>query len=201
MRTKFKAWTIPYIEEHPEYSLTEEEISKLDNFYLEIGSGKGGFLVEMASRYPKEFFLGIEKNVTCAGITMKKLVENEINNAKLIYQDGQDTIKLIKDKSVKIIFLNFSDPWPKKRHFKRRLTSDNFLSDYNRVLKDDGLIIQKTDNEDLFNYSVEKFSEAGFVIKSKTDDYEEIEEFDAITEYEQNFRNKGMKIHRLVVGK
>ena len=201
MRTKFKAWTIPYIEEHPEYSLTEEEISKLDNFYLEIGSGKGGFLVEMASRYPKEFFLGIEKNVTCAGITMKKLVENEINNAKLIYQDGQDTIKLIKDKSVKIIFLNFSDPWPKKRHFKRRLTSDNFLSDYNRVLKDDGLIIQKTDNEDLFNYSVEKFTEVGFVIKSKTDDYQEIEEFDAITEYEQNFRNKGMKIHRLVVGK
>ena len=201
MRTKFKAWTIPYIEEHPEYSLTEEEISKLDNFYLEIGSGKGGFLVEMAGRYPKDFFLGIEKNVTCAGITMKKLVENEINNAKLIYQDGQDTIKLIKDKSVKIIFLNFSDPWPKKRHFKRRLTSDNFLSDYKRVLKDDGLIIQKTDNEDLFNYSVEKFTEVGFVIKSKTDDYQEIEEFDAITEYEQNFRNKGMKIHRLVVGK
>lgn len=201
MRTHFKAWAEPFINEHPDYSLTDENISKLDNFQLEIGSGKGEFLVQMAKKFPNEFFLGVEKNVTCAGISMKKLVENEINNAKLVYRDGQEIVKLIKDKTVKTIFLNFSDPWPKKRHYKRRLTSVSFLNEYRRILKDEGHLIFKTDNTDLFSYSLEMFKDANFNLIKVDDNYDGLDEFDAQTEYEQFFRNEGTPIHRLIVSK
>ena len=201
MRTKFKAWAEPYLNEHLEYSLTDEELSKLDNFQLEIGSGKGEFLVRMSSKLPKEQFLGIEKNVTCAGISVKKLVENEVNNVKFLHRDAQEVVKILKDKSVKNIFLNFSDPWPKKRHYKRRLTSVNFLNEYRRILKDNGKIIFKTDNTDLFAYSIEMFSENNFNIVKIDDNYDGLDVFDAQTEYEEFFRNEGTQIHRLIVSK
>lgn len=201
MRTKFKAWTIPYLEEHQEYSLTDEEISKLDNFQLEIGSGKGEFLVRISKKFPKEMFLGIEKNVTCSGISVKKLVENEIPNVKFLYRDAQEVVKLLSDRSAKNIFLNFSDPWPKKRHYKRRLTSVNFLNEYRRILKDDGKIIFKTDNTDLFKYSIEMFETNNFNIVKIDNNYDGLDEFDAQTEYEEFFRNEGTPIHRLIVSK
>ena len=201
MRTKFKAWAEPFLNEHQEYSLTDIEIAQLDNFQLEIGSGKGEFLLRMANKFPNEFFVGVEKNVTCAGISCKKLVENEISNAKLLYRDGQEVVRIIKDNSVKNILLNFSDPWPKKRHHKRRLTSVNFLNEYRRILKSDGLLIFKTDNVDLFEYSIEMFKEANFNIISVDNNYDGLEFFDAQTEYEEFFRNEGTPIHRLVVKK
>ena len=201
MRTKFKAWAEPYLNEHLEYSLIDDELSKLDNFQLEIGSGKGEFLVRMSKKFPKEEFLGIEKNVTCAGISVKKLVENEVDNVKFLHRDAQEVVKLLKDKSVKNIFLNFSDPWPKKRHYKRRLTSMNFLNEYRRILKDDGKIIFKTDNTDLFGYSIEMFSENNFNIVKIDNDYDGLDPFDAQTEYEEFFRNEGTPINRLIVSK
>ena len=201
MRTKFKAWAEPYLNEHLEYSLTDEELSNLDNFQLEIGSGKGEFLVRMSNKFPSEQFLGIEKNVTCAGISVKKLVENEVQNVKFLHRDAQEVVKLLKDKSVKNIFLNFSDPWPKKRHYKRRLTSVNFLNEYRRILKDDGKIIFKTDNTDLFEYSIEMFKEHNFNIVKIDNNYDGLDEFDAQTEYEEFFRNENTPIHRLIVSK
>ena len=201
MRTHFKAWAEPFINDHPEYSLTDEEISQLEGFQLEIGSGKGEFLLRMANKFPNELFIGIEKNVTCAGISMKKLVENEISNAKLIYRDGGEIVKIIKDKAVKNIFLNFSDPWPKKRHHKRRLTSINFLNEYRRILADSGRIIFKTDNTDLFEYSIEMFKENNFNIISVDNNYDGNDQFDAQTEYEEYFRNEGTPINRLIVSK
>ena len=201
MRTKFKAWTKPYIDEHPECSLSDEEIAKLDSFYLEIGSGKGEFLIQMSQKNPDFFFVGVEKNVTCAGITTKKLVESEVKNAKLLYADAERIVPLLKDKSVNIIFLNFSDPWPKKRHHKRRLTSDKFLQEYKRVLKDDGKLIFKSDNVDLFAYSIEMFGMNGFKIDSLNHDYQGDDPFDSVTEYEASFKEEGIKIHRVVVSK
>lgn len=201
MRTHFKAWAEPFINDHPDYSLTDEEISQLEGFQLEIGSGKGEFLLRMANKFPNELFIGIEKNVTCAGISMKKLVENEISNAKLIYRDGGEIVKIIKDKAVKNIFLNFSDPWPKKRHHKRRLTSINFLNEYRRILADSGRIIFKTDNTDLFEYSIEMFKENNFNIISVDNNYDGNDQFDAQTEYEEYFRNEGTPINRLIVSK
>ena len=201
MRTKYKAWAKPFIDEHPEYSLTDEEISKLSDFVLEIGSGKGEFIVQMATKYPNKQFLGVEKNVTCAGISLKKIVNAELNNVQFLYRDGQEVIKLLSDNSVDTIFLNFSDPWPKKRHYKRRLTSVSFLNEYRRILKDDGRLIFKTDNTDLFSYSVEMFEENKFNVIKVDDNYDGLDEFDAQTEYEQFFRNEGTPIHRLIVSK
>ncbi len=199
MRTKFKAWTVPYIEEHPEYSLSDEQISELDDFYLEIGCGKGDFILNMALKYPTRKFLGVEKNVTCAGISLKKLVEHEIQNVSFLYRDGFDVVKLIKTGSVNTLYLNFSDPWPKKRHSKRRLTYSNFLSEYKRILKKDGLIIFKTDNLDLFSFSLESFNEAGLKVVSVNDNYDGLDRDDCPTEYEIRKRNEGFSIKRVVL--
>jgi len=200
MRTKFKAWTKPYIEEHLEYSLTDEEISSLDDFYLEIGSGKGDFIIQMSEKYPDRLFLGIEKNVTCAGITLKKIVEKELKNVKFLFKDGAEVIRLLKDHSVNKIYLNFSDPWPKKRHSKRRLTSDSFLEEYKRILKPRGNLVFKTDDIDLFNYSIEMFNEAGFKVINSTFDYDGSDVDDAITEYQTKAVNKGLTIKRVILG-
>lgn len=200
MRTKFKAWAKPYIEEHLEYSLTDEEISSLDDFYLEIGSGKGDFIIQMSEKYPDRLFLGIEKNVTCAGITLKKIVEKELKNVKFLFKDGAEVIRLLKDHSVNKIYLNFSDPWPKKRHSKRRLTSDSFLEEYKRILKPTGNLVFKTDDIDLFNYSIEMFNEAGFKVINSTFDYDGSDVDDAITEYQTKAVNKGITIKRVILG-
>ena len=200
MRTKFKAWTVPYLEEHQEYSLTDEEISSLDDFYLEIGSGKGDFIIQMAEKYPHRLYLGVEKNVTCAGITLKKIVEKELNNVKFLFRDGAEVIRLLKDHSVNKIYLNFSDPWPKKRHSKRRLTSISFLGEYKRILKKDGQLIFKTDDLDLFNFSLEMFSEAGFKKINVTYDYDALDNEDAVSEYQTKATLKGISIKRAVLG-
>ncbi len=201
MRTKFKAWAQPYIEEHPEVSFYDEDLSSLDDFYLEIGSGKGDFITNMALKFPDLSFVGIEKNVTCAGFAYKKIVNSEVKNAHMLYADAEKATPKLKDKSVKIIFLNFSDPWPKVRHHKRRLTSERFLQEYLRILKDDGRLIFKTDNVDLFEYSLKLLPENGFKIISYTDNYDGLDEFDTQTEYEQFFRNEGSPIHRVIVEK
>ena len=202
MRTKYKPWALPYLEEHKEVQISLEEIKELSApIYLEIGSGKGQFICEMAKKFPDINFIGVEKNVSCSGILAKKLVEQELPNAKMIYADGKDVSEAIKSNSVKCLFLNFSDPWPKKRHNKRRLTHDNFLKEYRRILMEDGELIFKTDNFDLFEFSVEKFNELGFNIVSISRDYSELVEFDTMTEYEESFRNKGQKIARIVVRK
>ncbi len=201
MRTKFKAWAQPFLDEHKEVQYNKEELSSLKDFYLEIGSGKGEFLIKMASKNNDKLFIGIEKNVTCSGITAKKLVESKLDNAKLIHDDAINILPMLKEGSVKTIFLNFSDPWPKKRHHKRRLTSVSFLNEYLRVLPKGGKLIFKTDNIDLFNDSLEYFESSPFKLISKTNNYLGEDEFDAATEYEEFFRNEGTPINRVVYEK
>lgn len=198
MRTKYKPWAKPFLEEHKEVQLNEEQLKELDNIYLEIGSGKGQFLIDMAKKYPDRFFLGVEKNLTCSGIMAKKLVAEELPNAFLVNDDAENVLNVLKAKSVNIIYLNFSDPWPKARHHKRRLTSERFNSLYKKVLKDDAYIIQKTDNIDLFEFSKENFTEQGFEIFDIDEDYQ-LEESDVMTEYEESFRLEGNKIYRMKV--
>lgn len=201
MRTKYKAWAKPFIDEHPEVGVSEEDLSSLKDFYLEIGSGKGDFLIQMATKYPELTFIGVEKNVTCAGITAKKISESGLTNTKIIFEDAINVLPNLNSGSVKTIFLNFSDPWPKKRHHKRRLTSNIFLDNYYRVLAKGGELIFKTDNIDLFNDSLEYFAESKFKLISKTNNYDGKVEFDACTEYERNFRNQDVKISRVIYEK
>ena len=202
MRTKFKAWTKPYLDEHQEVQLTLEEVNSLEKeVYLEIGSGKGQFLLDMAKNNPSLMFVGIEKNVTCAGFCAKKLVENEITNAKIIFNDAVMVLDSFKNKSINTIFLNFSDPWPKKRHHKRRLTADSFLDRYFSILKDDGRIIFKTDNVELFDDTKEVIETSKFKAISIDENYDGKDSFDAQTEYEISFRNEGVPIHRMILVK
>ena len=203
MRTKFKAWTVPYLEEHTEVLLKPEDLIALTYSYnLEIGSGKGQFLIDMARKFPELYFIGVERNTTCAGITAKKLVEAEdINNAKLVYDNADIVLLNLKDESVNNIFLNFSDPWPKKRHAKRRLSAPSYLDNYYRILKKGGRLIIKTDNVDLFAFTKETLEGSKFVLESITDDYTDRDSFDAETEYEKSFREQGVAIHRVVVRK
>ena len=202
MRTKYKPWALPYIQEHVEVMFTEEQLLGFDKpYYLEIGSGKGQFLVDMAKKYPDKFFIGLERNVTCCGFTAKKLVEEEIQNAKLMFINADILMDKIADNSIEAIFLNFSDPWPKKRHHKRRLTADRFLANYYRVLKSGGRLIIKTDNVELFAFTLENLENSPFKLVSKTDDYQDYDEFDSMTEYEQSFREEGTPIHRIVLEK
>ena len=201
MRTKYKPWAKPYIDEHQEVTYPIESLSSLNNIYLEIGSGKGDFIIQMADKFKDKTFIGIEKNVTCAGISFKKIVESKLNNAKMIYEDAINALPNLKDESVEIIFLNFSDPWPKKRHHKRRLTSDNFLKEYIRVLNKGGYLIFKTDNLELFNDSLEYFKESEFKLIKVDNDYQGDDEFDAVTEYEKFFREEGTRINRVIYQK
>ena len=202
MRVKFKAWAEPYINEHPEVSLNPETgFKRLKNFCLDIGSGKGEFLVKMAAKFPEMKFIGVEKNVTCAGITAKRVVESELPNAKIIWADFEKLSPFIRDESVDTIFLNFSDPWPKARHHKRRLTSNRFLNEYKRILTEKGKIIFKTDNVDLFDYSLETFVEAGLKIEKVTRDYTHLDHFDEMTDYESCFREEGTPINRVILTK
>ena len=201
MRTKYKPWAKPYLEEHTEVMCPFDKVNDYKDCYLEIGSGKGQFLLEMAKRYPDITFIGVEMNVTCAGFTAKKLVENEITNAKLVCANAQVMTPTIEDNSIEGIFLNFSDPWPKKRHAKRRLTSNNFLLEYYRILKHGAKLIFKTDNLDLFNYSLEMIQESPFKLVEANFSYDGKAEFDAMTEYEENFRELGQPIYRLILEK
>lgn len=198
MRTKYKAWTKPYLEEHQEVQVDASLYNALDNIYLEIGSGKGQFLADMAKKYPLRNFIGIERNQTCAGFTAKKLVNEEISNAKLIFYDAEKVLNEMKENSINIIYLNFSDPWPKTKHHKRRLTSERFCALYRKVLKNDGIIIQKTDNLDLFLFSIETFKENGFKIIEEDRDYQ-INDEDVVTEYESDFRKENLPIYRIKV--
>ena len=202
MRTKYKPWALPYIKEHQEVMFDLERLSHFEKpYYLEIGSGKGQFLVNMAKKFPDKYFIGVERNVTCCGFTAKKLVEEEVTNAKLMFINAELLMTEIKDNSIEGIFLNFSDPWPKKRHHKRRLTAISYLNNYYRVLKERGRLIIKTDNPDLFAFTLENLAESKFKVISKTDDYQDIDEFDTMTEYEQSFREEGVNSHRIVLEK
>ena len=201
MRTKYKPWAKPYMMEHPEVMYPFEELKNLSNLHLEIGCGKGAFIVNMAKKHPETFYLAIEKNVTCAGITAKALVEEKIENVKLMQIDGDLVMDELKANSVKVLFLNFSDPWPKKRHTKRRLTHESFINKYYRVLENGGEIRFKTDDDELYLFSKESFMESKLTIVSDIYDYDGNDMEDEKTEYEIKKREAGLKIHRIILRK
>ena len=201
MRTKYKPWAKPYIDEHQEVMFPYEKLKELNHLHLELGCGKGAFIVNMAKKHEDVFYLAIEKNVTCAGMTAKALVEQGIKNVKLMYIDGEKVIDELNDNSVKVLFLNFSDPWPKKRHEKRRLTYEGFINKYVRILEKGGEIRFKTDNDELYEFSKIGFQGSSLTIVSDIYDYDGNDIEDEKTEYEIKKREAGLKIHRLILRK
>lgn len=202
MRTKYKKWAVDYIKDHPEIILHDENISSyLDKkLNIEIGSGKGDFVIGMALSHADEFFIAVEKISSVGGIAAKKMNELHLPNALLYPSDVVNLFSLLPDNSINNIYLNFSDPWPKKRHEKRRLTYIKFLNEYYRILKPNGYLIFKSDNDDLYQYSLEEITLSPFKLISKDDDYQLLSD-DVETEYEHKFRSLGNKIHRFILRK
>ena len=207
MRVKFKRWAVDYLESSKEnqFSLLDENKERLSSFicekktYIEIGPGKGEFILAIAEKFPNLNFIVIELNKTIAGICLKKIDESKLTNVKLVAGDFYLFANQINKNSIEGLFLNFSDPWPKRKHRNRRLTSERFLLNYAFVLKIGGKIYQKTDNLDLFNYSLEQYKENNWKINDVNLEYNTLEDFDAETEYEHKFKSKGNKIYRAIV--
>lgn len=165
---------------------------------IEIGMGKGDFIIGMAKQNPNVNFIGIEMYDSVIVRAVQKLEENEsIPNLKLIRMDANE-INEVFDKEIDVIYLNFSDPWPKERHSKRRLTSHNLLKKYDTLFKNDKKIYQKTDNIDLFAFSIQSLSTYGYTLKNVTLDlYNNMIEGNVATEYEKRFNEAGTRICRL----
>ena len=168
--------------------------------YIELGMGKGDFIINNAIKYPDINFIGIEKYDSVIVRAIQKSNELELNNLKLIRLDLIN-IDTIFDKEIDKIYLNFSDPWPKERHAKRRLTSNIFLDKYSKIFKNNYIIEMKTDNIDLFNYSVESLKNYGYVIEYITNDLHSDNIDNIETEYEHKFSSKGIKINKFIAKK
>ena len=169
--------------------------------HIEIGMGKGKFLIENATKYPNINFIGIEKFDSVMVRAVEKLEDTNLNNIKLIRMDATK-IDEVFSKEIEQIYLNFSDPWPKKRHEHRRLTSKVFLDKYSNIFSDKFNIIQKTDNRSLFEYSLISFNNEGYKFKELSLDLNTNDNLDNIeTEYESKFRKQGKIIYRVFVQK
>lgn len=170
-----------------------------DPIYIEIGMGKGKFIVEMAKQNPRMNYIGIEKYSSVLVRAVEKLDDFEQDNLRLIRMDAENIEDVFQEGEVAGIYLNFSDPWPKDRHAKRRLTSKRFLERYDHILCNDGRVIFKTDNKDLFDFSLEQVREAGWILENYTYDlhHSEFMEGNVMTEYEEKFSAKGNPICRL----
>lgn len=161
---------------------------------LEIGVGKGDFLVQKAISNPDINYIGVEKYASVLIFAIKKAEQKNLKNIKFILIDAINIDKIF-EKEISKLYLNFSDPWPKNRHEKRRLTSDIFLNKYKRIFKGLKIIEQKTDNDLLYNYSLESFKKNSYIIIKKSTNYKS--EFK--TEYENKFLKKGKNINYIKV--
>ena len=168
--------------------------------YLEIGMGKGKFLIENAIRYPEINFVGIERYDSVLARALEKVPE-DLKNIKIVRLNAEYIEKLF-DHEISLIYLNFSDPWPKKKHHRRRLTSLEFLSKYDTIFQTDAVIVQKTDNAELFAYSLCCLSQYGYVLEDVSLDYQPtVEDANIETEYEERFRKLHLPIYRLIAKK
>ena len=166
---------------------------------IEIGMGKGNFILEKALKNPNINYIGIEKYPTVLLCAFKKINNLKLNNLKIICIDANE-IDEIFDKEISKIYLNFSDPWPKKKHADRRLTSPKFLEKYSKIFKNDYVIEMKTDNKKLFEYSLVNFSQNNYMfVEVKLDLYSDLDVDNIQTEYEKKFVNLGLPIYKLKV--
>ncbi len=171
----------------------------LSGIMLEIGCGKGGFISQIAQKHPEIQFVAVEKMSDVMLLAAEKIKRLELKNVKFINTDAVTLSEYFADGSVDRIYLNFSDPWPRPKHAKRRLTAPSYLEMYKKLLAPNGAIYLKTDNRILFDYSLETLEAAGFRLEKLTYDLHssEYEADNLHTEYEDNFSAKGFNINRV----
>jgi tRNA (guanine-N7-)-methyltransferase len=209
MRLRNKPWAKDKIAENPQYVVPnpaeykgnwKEVFGNENPLHIEVGTGKGQFLVGMAKQNPHINYIGIEMYESVILSALERLIEEELPNLKLLNVDANQLSEFFAKNDVDRVYLNFSDPWPKKRHAKRRLTYKTFLSMYENLLVDGGEIHFKTDNQGLFEYSLTSFSEYGLLLKYISLDLHKSDfEGNVMTEYEEKFSQKGSRIYRCEV--
>lgn len=168
---------------------------------IEIGMGKGKFITTLAQQNPNINYIGIEKYSSVLIRAIEKCEELEVPNLRFIRMDAEYVCDVFAEGEVERIYLNFSDPWPKDRHAKRRLTSKQFFERYDKILKNDGVVEFKTDNDLLFQFSLEQVPEASWKLVEQTWDLhhdERLVEGNVMTEYESKFSAMGNPIHKLI---
>lgn len=168
--------------------------------HIEVGMGKGKFLMELASLHPEINYIGIERYSTVMLKAIQKLEQLELPNIYFMCIDALILADIFEPGEVGRIYLNFSDPWPKDRHAKRRLTSPRFMEVYDNILSKEGTVEFKTDNRGLFDYSLESIPAAGWKITAHTFDlhHSEMAEGNVMTEYETKFSGEGKAICKLI---
>ncbi|MBQ1566646.1 MAG: tRNA (guanosine(46)-N7)-methyltransferase TrmB [Erysipelotrichaceae bacterium] len=193
MRMRKKKWVSPFLENENQYLIESLKGVKLDKpLYIEIGMGMGDFICESAAANPDIFYIGIEREETCVARAIKKAQERELANFRVMLKDAGYMEELFDENSVDLIYLHFSDPWPKKRNHKRRLTYMPFLSGYEKILKDEGMIIFKTDNEGFFDDSLDYFAQSSFKLQETDRNY--FVEGEPMTAYQAKFVAEGKPI-------
>jgi len=208
VRLRNKPWAEEFIASHPEVIIPNPEEFKgnwqrifgNDNpVHIEVGTGKGQFVTGMALANPDINYIGIELYTSVIVVALEKVIEaNTPPNLRLLKVNGADLAKYFTKGDVSRVYLNFSDPWPKTRHAKRRLTHGGFLKLYESILIDNGEIHFKTDNRGLFEYSLISISEYGMLLKYVSLDlHVNMPEDNIMTEYEEKFSAKGQPIYRL----
>ena len=207
MRVRNRKGATELLEAHPQYVILNpadakgrwQEIFGNDHpIHVEVGSGKGAFVSGMAKANPEINYIGIDIQKSVLSYALDKVLATGVPNIKLLWVDGSDLTDYFEEGEIDRLYLNFSDPWPKKRHEKRRLTYQSFLSTYQQILPENGEIHFKTDNRGLFEYSLVSFSQYGMKLKGvwldlHASDFED----NVLTEYEQKFANKGQVIYRV----
>ena len=172
--------------------------------HIEIGMGKGQFIMKLAKEHPDINYIGIERYSSVLLRALQKMEQNPLPNIKFICMDAADVAEVFAKDEVDRIYLNFSDPWPKDRHAKRRLTSRQFFARYDQILKKEGHLEFKTDNQDLFTFSLEEVPEAGWKLDASTRDLHHdavLNEGNVMTEYEEKFSSKGNPICKLIASR
>lgn len=172
--------------------------------HIEIGMGKGRFIMDMAKAHPDINYIGIEKysSVLLRAIQKMEQEEQPLANVRFIRMDAETIVNVFGSEEVSRIYLNFSDPWPKDRHAKRRLPSKEFLARYDKILVKDGQLEFKTDNRDLFMFALEELEPAGWHAEKVTYDLhhdEEMVEGNIMTEYEEKFSSIGNPIYKYII--
>ncbi|OMF54253.1 tRNA (guanosine(46)-N7)-methyltransferase TrmB [Paenibacillus sp. FSL R5-0490] len=209
MRQRNKPWAKDKLAEYTQYVISEPEkykgkwneaFDKNQPLHIEIGTGKGRFVTGMAKANPDINYIGIELAESVIVTALDRIIEEELPNVKLLNVNANDLRDYFEKGEVNRVYLNFSDPWPKKRHAKRRLTYRSFLEIYEDILVDKGEIHFKTDNQGLFESSLMSFSDYGMLLTFVSLDLHNSDyEGNIMTEYEEKFSSRGSRIFRCEV--
>lgn len=206
MRLRKRVWSQDVFDQYKDYTVTDFEAMKgkwkqtlgVELLHLEIGAGRGDYWHLLAEQFPNRGIVAMEKDYTASSIALKKFNEYPRVNKRFIYDDAKKLSEMFEVHEIDVIHLNFSDPWPKVRHEKRRLTYKTKLDDYYDLLTESGEIWMKTDNQSLFNYSLVSVGQHKFELVEVNVDFRKEEQEDPQSEYERKFVGLGQPIYRAI---